>query len=188
MPILQIEYDVPDFGGWKAVFDRDPLDRASHGVIRHSIYRTADDPTRVLLHLEFPTEERARAFREVLQPVWDVSGAQSARLLLQEPDTGTTSRYFAYKLIPPRPTFAADMTEAEAAVMAEHVGYWHDLITAGTAVVFGPVADPAGVWGLAVVSAGDADEVRALGAKDPAVGSGLATFEVLPMPDAIARS
>ncbi|TCO19755.1 hypothetical protein EV652_113154 [Kribbella steppae] len=44
------------------------------------------------------------------------------------------------------------------------------------------------VWGLAVVTAREADEVHALGAKDPAVGSGLATFEVHPMPDAIARS
>ena len=31
MPVLQIEYDVSDFGGWKAVFDRDPLGRATHG-------------------------------------------------------------------------------------------------------------------------------------------------------------
>lgn len=187
MPVLQIEYDVSDFGGWKAVFDRDPLGRATHGVTRHWVYRDADDPNRVVLNLEFPTDEQARAFRDVLQPVWAVSGAQSARIL-QEADAGTASGYFLYKLIPPRPTFATDMTDAEAAVMAEHVRYWHDLISAGTAVTFGPVADPAGVWGLAVVTAREADEVHALGAKDPAVGSGLATFEVHPMPDAIARS
>jgi uncharacterized protein YciI len=187
MAVLQIEYDVPDFGNWKAVFDRDPMGRASHGVTRHWIYRAADDSTRVVLNLEFPTDEQARAFRDILQPVWDVSGAQSARIL-QEVEAGTASGYFLYKLIPPRPTFAADMTDAEAAVMAEHVLYWHDLISSGTAIAFGPVADPAGAWGLAVVTAREADEVHALGAKDPAVGSGLATFEVHPMPDAIARS
>lgn len=31
---------------------------------------------------------------------------------------------FPYKLIPPRPTFAADMTGTEQAVMAEHAAYW----------------------------------------------------------------
>jgi hypothetical protein len=32
--------------------------------------------------------------------------------------------FFLRKLIPPRPAFARDMTEAEARVMQEHVAYW----------------------------------------------------------------
>ena len=32
--------------------------------------------------------------------------------------------YFLYKLIPPRPTLAADMTGTEQAMIAEHVAYW----------------------------------------------------------------
>src|SRR3712207_8444935 len=35
--------------------------------------------------------------------------------------------HFTYRLIPPRPTFAADMTEAEQAVMADHTDYWTGL-------------------------------------------------------------
>lgn len=104
----------------------------------------------------------------------------------QQADPGSTATdCFVYKLIPPRPTFDRDMTEAEAAIMADHVVYWQSLTAAGTALVFGPVADPAGMWGLAVVKAASEDDVRALGAEDPAVKSTMATFDVYAMPGAI---
>jgi len=96
--------------------------------------------------------------------------------------------HFVYKLIPPRPTFDTDMSDDEAAIMGEHAGYWQNLLEERRVVVFGPVRDPAGVWGLAVVEAETEDEVRALGADDPAVKSGMATYEVLPMPVALVRS
>ena len=59
--------------------------------------------------------------------------------------------YFVYKLVPPRPTFDRDMTGAEAEVMQRHAVYWRGLAEEGTAVIFGPVADPAGVWGVAIL-------------------------------------
>jgi uncharacterized protein YciI len=94
--------------------------------------------------------------------------------------------HFLYRLIPPRPTFHQDMSEAEAAIMVRHVTYWQELVDRGTALVFGPVGDPAGVWGLAVVEAETDEHVRALGDADPAVVSLLARFEICPMPGAIA--
>jgi uncharacterized protein YciI len=94
--------------------------------------------------------------------------------------------YFAYRLIPPRPTFAADLSDTEAATMGEHVAYWQQHLEAGRVLIFGPVADPAGSWGLAVVAADDEDEVRTLGKSDPAVTSGMCTFEILAMPGALA--
>lgn len=94
---------------------------------------------------------------------------------------------FVYKLIPPRPTFDTDMSEAEAAVMGQHIAYWQDLLERGRVIVFGPVSDPAGAWGLGVVDAETEDGARALGVDDPAVTSGLATFAVYPMPGAIVR-
>ena len=94
--------------------------------------------------------------------------------------------HFLYKLIPPRPTFDRDMSEAEGAIMGRHVAYWQELIDGGTALVFGPVTDPAGAWGLAVLEAESDEKVRALGNADPAVASGLARFEVCPMPGAIS--
>ncbi len=93
--------------------------------------------------------------------------------------------HFLYKLIPPRPTFDSDMSETEQAIMRRHVLYWQRLTERRTALVFGPVGDPAGVWGLAVVEADSTERVRALGHADPAVTSGVARFEVCPMPDAI---
>ena len=100
----------------------------------------------------------------------------------------TDKHYYTYKLIPPRPGFAVDQTDAEAAVMAEHVSYWSDLRDRGIAVVFGPVLDPSGVWGLAVVEATTNDEVEEIRAHDPAVRTGTATAEVYSMPGAIVRT
>ncbi len=98
------------------------------------------------------------------------------------------TQLFVYKLIPPRPSFAVDMSDAERAVMGAHAEYWRGLLDARTAVVFGPVLDPAGVWGLAVVEAGSLDAVRAIGAADPAVTAGVASFDVHPMMGAAARA
>lgn len=95
---------------------------------------------------------------------------------------------FVYKLIPPRPTFDEDMSEDEAAIMGRHVAYWQEQTARGRAMVFGPVADPAGAWGLAVVDAASAEEVHALGRADPAITSSLARFEVYAMPGAIVAS
>jgi len=98
---------------------------------------------------------------------------------------GTNVNHFLYKLIPPRSTFDQDMSESEAAIMGRHVAYWQALTERGTALVFGPVSDPAGVWGLAVVEAESSEQVSALGDADPAVASGMARFAVCPMPGAI---
>jgi uncharacterized protein len=95
-------------------------------------------------------------------------------------------KQFMYKLIPPRPTFAQDMTEVERKVMQEHVVYWKALTDIGTAIVFGPVLDPKGPWGVAVVEVADEADARALGTNDPAVKAGL-TFEVYAMPDTVVR-
>ncbi len=98
------------------------------------------------------------------------------------------TEYFLYRLIPPRPTFAQDMDAAEAATMGEHAGYWMQLVQERTAVVFGPVMDPGGTWGLAIVEAADEAAVRRIGELDPAVSSGVACFEVCPMPQTTVRA
>ncbi|SDS06383.1 YciI family protein [Actinopolymorpha singaporensis] len=94
--------------------------------------------------------------------------------------------YFLYRFVP-RPDFPSTMTEAEVAVMREHVAYWQALADKGTAVAFGPVADPAGFWGVAVVEAETPEQVQAIRSADPAVVAGLGPVDVYPMPDAITR-
>ena len=60
------------------------------------------------------------------------------------------TKYFLTRLIPPRPDFPRTMSEHEATAMGEHAADRRGLLASGQAVVFGPVADPAGVWGLGV--------------------------------------
>ena len=96
--------------------------------------------------------------------------------------------YFVYKLNPPRPTFAQDMTESESKIMQEHAAYWQDLADKGIAIIFGPVLDPKGPWGLAIVEGNDESEVHTLGANDPAMKSGVGfKLEIYPMLRAVLR-
>ena len=87
-------------------------------------------------------------------------------------------KHFVVRLIPPRPTFAADMTDEESAIMAAHGAYWRGLMNRGIALLFGPVLDPAGVWGLGVLEARDQDEAREIAVEDPAIKSGLNRAEI----------
>jgi uncharacterized protein len=85
---------------------------------------------------------------------------------------------FVFRLMAPRPTFALDMTDSEREVMGRHADYWKRFIDSGQMVVFGPVLDSTGSWGLGVVEAEDEDELRAFAAGDPVVTTGTASIEV----------
>ena len=62
--------------------------------------------------------------------------------------------------------------------MGRHAAYWQPLVDSGRMVVFGPVLDSTGSWGLGVVEADDEDELRAFAAGDPAVTTGTASIEI----------
>jgi uncharacterized protein YciI len=85
---------------------------------------------------------------------------------------------FFFRLNPPRADFAQTMTPEEQRAMTEHMDYWRDLLAAGRVVVYGPVADPEGVWGLGVLRAEDRAEVLAIAQRDPSVLAGVNTFDV----------
>lgn len=85
------------------------------------------------------------------------------------------------KLIPPRATFAADMTPAEAAVMQEHILYWRVLLEKGICITFGPVLDPTGVYGVAIIGVDDPSIVSDIEDNDPSVKAGINVFESFPM-------
>jgi uncharacterized protein YndB with AHSA1/START domain len=91
----------------------------------------------------------------------------------------TSKSYFALQLIPARPTFSQDMSEEEKNIMRRHVGYWQELMRKGEAVVFGPVLNPAGAYGLGIVGVEGEAQVQALIADDPA--NGLIGYEFHPM-------
>lgn len=87
--------------------------------------------------------------------------------------------HFFLKLIPPRPTFAMDMTQDERNIMMQHVAYWTNLLNKNIAIVFGPVMDPNGAYGVGVVEVNSEEEVNDLIANDPA--NGLNRYEKFPM-------
>jgi uncharacterized protein len=95
---------------------------------------------------------------------------------------------FVFRLKAPRPTFALDMTDEEREIMGHHAAYWRPLIDSGQMVIFGPVLDSTGSWGLGVVEADDEEELRAFAAADPAVTSGTANIEVGKMLAGFVRS
>jgi uncharacterized protein YciI len=70
------------------------------------------------------------------------------------------------------------MSEAERELMGRHAAYWQPLIEDGRMVVFGPVLDSTGSWGLGVLEAEDEDELRTFAANDPVVTSGTAEMEI----------
>src|SRR3954454_3564233 len=70
MPILRIEHSVPDFDGWKAAFESDPVGRERSGVRRYQILRSVDDPNYVMIDLEFDTKGEAEALLAGMREVW----------------------------------------------------------------------------------------------------------------------
>ena len=70
MPILQIEHRVRDYAAWKQSFDSDPLGREQGGVKRYRILRPTDDPSYVVVDLEFDSADDAEAFQAKLRELW----------------------------------------------------------------------------------------------------------------------
>jgi uncharacterized protein YndB with AHSA1/START domain len=101
---------------------------------------------------------------------------------IEAPVQPAAASVFLCRLIAPRPMFALDMNDAERALMQEHFGYWTEQMNAGKVIVFGPVADPQGPWGLGLVHARDLADIQAFGAADPAIKSERGfRYEFLPM-------
>jgi uncharacterized protein YciI len=97
--------------------------------------------------------------------------------------------YFHLKLIPPRPTFPSDMTEVEREAMGRQAAYWQGKAEERFAIAVGPVFDPVGTYGMAVVEVDDEDAAAALGENDPVVKAGLGfRYAVASIPSLILRA
>jgi uncharacterized protein len=94
----------------------------------------------------------------------------------------TDMPHFFLKLIAPRPSFANDMNEQEKTLMQQHFIYWKQRQDAGEVLVFGPVIDPKGPYGMGIVSAADETVARAFAAADPAMKANIGfACEIYPM-------
>ncbi|HET9714607.1 MAG TPA: YciI family protein [Pseudolabrys sp.] len=90
--------------------------------------------------------------------------------------------HFFVKLIAPRPTFANDMNDQEKAIMQEHFLYWKARQDKGEVLVFGPVLDPNGPYGMGVINVTDDIAARAFSADDPTIKANIGfTCEIYPM-------
>ncbi|MEG9432782.1 YciI family protein [Terriglobus sp. ADX1] len=86
--------------------------------------------------------------------------------------------FFDLKLTPPRPTFAMDMSDEERAVMMAHRVYMDRYFAEGKVLIFGPVLDPEGAFGMGVMECESVEEVQTIMADDPSVKGGLNRLEV----------
>lgn len=95
-------------------------------------------------------------------------------------------RFFLCRLLPSRPSFMQDMSAAEREVMQAHAAYWRNKLSEGHVIAFGPVADPAGGWGVGIVAVRDEAELHEFQREDPAIQSNIGLrYEVLPMVAAV---
>jgi uncharacterized protein YciI len=96
--------------------------------------------------------------------------------------------FFFCRLNPPRSDFAKTMTDAERALMGQHAAYLKAEQEKGIAVLFGPVGDPRGAWGLGILECADDTQARSITGNDPVVKSGQGfSYDVYPMPSANLR-
>jgi hypothetical protein len=65
MAFLLAVFDTSDFDTWKQFFDSDPVERTKSGK-GHRVFRSADDPNRAFISVEFASVDEAKSFRERL--------------------------------------------------------------------------------------------------------------------------
>jgi uncharacterized protein len=91
--------------------------------------------------------------------------------------------YFLFKLLPSRPDFSHEsMSDEERQIMRDHVVYWTDQRDKGVALIFGPVLNPNGVWGVGIIEIENEAAAQQFSVDDLAVKSGLQRTEIYPMP------
>jgi uncharacterized protein YciI len=89
-------------------------------------------------------------------------------------------KHFFVKLNAPRATYAVDMTAEEKQIMQEHIAYWKPYSDNGTMIVFGPVLNPAGVFGIGILEVESEEALQQLLSNDPALKAGN-KYEFYPM-------
>lgn len=94
-------------------------------------------------------------------------------------------KYFALKLIPPRPSFPKDMTPEEQEIMQQHSLYWTNLMGTGIVVVYGPVMDPNGTYGFGIVEVDHEEQAMNITIEDPAAR--ILKYECYPMLTIVPR-
>jgi uncharacterized protein YciI len=80
-----------------------------------------------------------------------------------------------------------DQNGDEKKLMQQHVEYWKKLTDQKNAIVYGPVLDPKGVYGMAVIEVNDERQAGEIAKGDPAVVSKMCSYELIPMQVGVIR-
>ena len=88
-------------------------------------------------------------------------------------------KHFVVKFTPRRPDFAKTMTDEDKNIVQQHTAYWKDYMNKGIMLVFGPVYDPKGTYGLGIIAVDSEEQISKLMENDPA--SKIHNYEYYPM-------
>jgi uncharacterized protein YciI len=99
-----------------------------------------------------------------------------------------SKQHYFVKLIPPRPTFPTDITDAERALMEQHAAYFRQQFEAGNVLIYGPVMASGGAFGVGVLEVADESDALRVMNNDPSVLGGLNRFELNPMRVPVSRA
>lgn len=90
-------------------------------------------------------------------------------------------KYYFYKMYPPRPTFHLDQNQHEMKIMQQHMQYWKEQKKMDRAIIYGPVFDPNGVYGMAIITAIDEEDAEKIAQNDLAIILKLCNFDLVSM-------
>ena len=78
MITLSAHQVIADYERWKLAFDEHQGVRCRYGGVNHRIYQDLDDPRRLAVYCDFPSEAAARAFLDEpsLKEAIERSGAE----------------------------------------------------------------------------------------------------------------
>jgi len=110
---------------------------------------------------------------------FNLFGHRKRNIIFDKNDYKKLMPHYFLKLNPSRPTFAQDMSTEERSIMLQHVAYWAELMKQDVVVVFGPVMDPKGVYGVGVVEVETEEQLKELIKNDPATS--INRYEYYPM-------
>ena len=188
-PRLLVQTWRPDWDGGHTTTIRYQLDPTATGTqvtVRHEGFGDRRDSC--ARHAQGWEQVLGWLVRHLVVGASAAAPASAAPTAAAPPASAPAGSFFCCRLLPPRPTFAFDMTPEERKVMQAHAGYWRELLGKGHAIVFGPVNDPKGGWGLGVIRAASAEELHQLKDRDPVILANIGfSYEVLPMLTAVYK-
>jgi uncharacterized protein YciI len=96
----------------------------------------------------------------------------STSISLAEPKQENKLVQFHMAIIRKGPNWSGEQTDETRKIREQHVGYVVSLLSSGKVVAAGPFSDDAGILGILILRAANAEEAKSLADADPAVKAG----------------